>query len=349
MSIIDLADAGIAEELNLYEFPKMNYGFPYCMTEFDLKDISASSKGMGAQWGYPAFMNDSFLLDDYCQEEDNNRRPAFPLAPNSVASSLHFYMGTFCSVGDLTTQGTSVGLPCNWTDTPIISNHGFSGQSEGHNVVRLHFDDLGHKPRWDQVPDVILEQAEPCAGTGCISPYGLAVDGFGRLFISSDETNEVFMVSRIYNEHAVKLLTDRDNAANGNSKTEEEGKDNSKPDEGNQEDNKNVDNDVGEGDKSKDTGTDETSDENKDKNDDSTSDKVNEKDDDKANDKFNDDDKVSNKDQDDDKVSNVDQDDDKVSNVDQDDDKATDRYNDGDNANEKENDNEYDIEDDTEN
>ena len=185
------------------------------MTEFNLKDISAASKGLGAQWAHPAFMNDSVSLeslDEYCQAEANNIRPSVPLMPNSIATSVHFYMGEFCSVGDLSTQGTSVGLPCNWTDTPILTNHGVAEQPSGHNVVRLHFDDLGHKPRWDKEPEVILGEAEPCRDSGCISPFGLAVDNFGRLLVSSDTTNEVFMVSRAYNQTAVKLLTDRANA-----------------------------------------------------------------------------------------------------------------------------------------
>lgn len=191
------------------------------MTEYDLKEVSSASKGLGAQWAHPTFMNESFPLDEYCQQEENNRRPAVPLAPNSFATSVFFYMGTFCSVGDLTTQGSSVGLPCNWTDTPIVANHGMTGVAGGHNVVHLHFDDVGHKPRWDKEPDVIVSDAEPCSGSGCFSPYGLATDSFGRLFISSDETNEVFLLSRIYNQNAVKMLTDRDNKVNGDDEPEE--------------------------------------------------------------------------------------------------------------------------------
>ncbi|KAI7895459.1 uncharacterized protein EV154DRAFT_599072 [Mucor mucedo] len=217
----NLAVSGIAEEMNLYEFPKMNYGYPYCMTEFDMLGVSTLGKGLGTQWGHPTFMNDTFNLDEYCQDETSNRPPSVPLPSNSYASSVHFYMGTFCSVGDLTTQGSSVGLPCNWTDTPIIANHGIDGISGGHNVVRIHFDDVGHKPRWDLEPDIILQEATPCKGAGCISPFGLAVDQFGRLFISSDETNEVFVVSRIYNQNAVQILTDRANADDGDDEEDE--------------------------------------------------------------------------------------------------------------------------------
>ncbi|GAA5798746.1 hypothetical protein HPULCUR_004152 [Helicostylum pulchrum] len=211
-SIDNLAISGLAEEMNLYEFPKLNYGYPYCMTEYDLTKVSTSGKGLGTQWAHPTFMNESVQLDTYCQDEELNHPPAVPLPSNSFASSVFFYMGTFCSVGDLTTDGSSVGLPCNWTDTPIIANHGLSETAGGHNVVRLHFDDVGHKPRWDKEPEVILQETSICAGPGCISPFGLAVDTFGRLFISSDETNEIFLVSRIYNQNAVKILTDRANA-----------------------------------------------------------------------------------------------------------------------------------------
>jgi hypothetical protein len=185
----------------------MNYGFPYCMTEYNLQGISSAAKGLGAQWGHPSFMNDSLSLDEYCQNEENNRKPAFNIAANSIASSVAFYMGTFCSVGTLTTGGTSVGLPCNWTDTPIVANHGLSGQAQGHSVVRLPFDDLGHKPRWDKEPEVLLAEAQPCAGPGCLSPSGLTFDTFGRLYVSSDETNEIYIVSRIYNQEASVKLT----------------------------------------------------------------------------------------------------------------------------------------------
>jgi hypothetical protein len=177
------------------------------MTEYNLQGISSAAKGLGAQWGHPSFMNDSLSLDEYCQNEENNRKPAFNIAANSIASSVAFYMGTFCSVGTLTTEGTSVGLPCNWTDTPIVANHGHSGQAQGHSVVRLPFDDLGHKPRWDKEPEVILAEAQPCAGPGCLSPSGLAFDTFGRLYVSSDETNEIYIVSRIYNQKASVKLT----------------------------------------------------------------------------------------------------------------------------------------------
>lgn len=45
-----LAPNGVAEEMNLYEFPYKNYGYPYCFTEYDLQPYTAASKGKGAQW-----------------------------------------------------------------------------------------------------------------------------------------------------------------------------------------------------------------------------------------------------------------------------------------------------------
>ncbi|KAI8891194.1 hypothetical protein K501DRAFT_289786 [Backusella circina FSU 941] len=205
---LDLSHKGIAEELNLYEFSNNNYGFPFCMTEYDLEDLSSESKGAGGQWGHPSFMNSSLSLDDYCQDETNNRRPAVNIEPNSYATGVHFYMGSFCSVGNKETDGTSVGLPCNWTDTPLVANNGVPGKSSGHNVIRLKFDDLGHKPRWDKKPVVLLEQTKPCSDDTCFSPYGLTTDSFGRLYISSDKTNEVYLFYRVYDRTAAQKVTD---------------------------------------------------------------------------------------------------------------------------------------------
>ncbi|KAI8377849.1 uncharacterized protein BYT42DRAFT_496844 [Radiomyces spectabilis] len=207
----DVSQTGLAEEVNLYEFPQHNYGYPYCFTEYNMESYTPRFKGLGAQWAHPAFMNDSVDMDSYCQQEERNRRPAVPLAPGVHAHSIYFYMGTFCSVGDLETLATSVGLPCNWTDTPIVAYHGVSGQSQGHSVVHLPFDDLGHVSRWDKPEEVIFAAASPCTGAGCISPIDIAVDGYGRLIISSDESNEIFLVHRIYNELAAQMLTDKDN------------------------------------------------------------------------------------------------------------------------------------------
>lgn len=157
-------------------------------------------------------MNDSVNMDSYCQQEENNRRPAVPLVPESHASSIYFYMGTFCSVGDMDTMGTSVGMPCNWTDTPIVAYHNTN------RVVHLPFDDLGHVPRWDKQEEVIFEAQSD------IAPVGLAVDAFGRLVVSSDNTNEIFMIQRIYDENAHKALTDKYDAHERAQEAKEEAK-----------------------------------------------------------------------------------------------------------------------------
>ncbi|KAL0078834.1 hypothetical protein F4703DRAFT_1905968 [Phycomyces blakesleeanus] len=210
----DITEKGLAGEINLYEFPMENYGFPYCFTEYDLSSYTANGLGKGTQWGHPMFMNETMDLDSYCQTLDNSQQPAFPLTSSSNAIAVNFYMGESCSVGDLESMGTSVGMPCNWTDTPIVAYHGQEGGPEGHSVVHLGMDDLGHRPRWDKREEIIFEAAEPCSSDDlpCISPVGLAVDSFGRLFISSDDSNEIFRVNRIYNPKAAQELTDKDNA-----------------------------------------------------------------------------------------------------------------------------------------
>ncbi|KAI9020237.1 hypothetical protein CLU79DRAFT_703979 [Phycomyces nitens] len=210
----DITEKGLAGEINLYEFPMENYGFPYCFTEYDLSSYTVNGLGKGTQWGHPMFMNETMDLDSFCQTTDNSQQPAFPLTSPSNAIAVNFYMGESCSVGDLESLGTSVGMPCNWTDTPIVAYHGREGHSEGHSVVHLGMDDLGHRPRWDKKEEIIFEAAEPCSSDDlpCISPVGLGIDSFGRLFISSDDSNEIFRVNRIYNPKAAQELTDKDNA-----------------------------------------------------------------------------------------------------------------------------------------
>ena len=209
----DILSAGLAEEINVYEFPYMNYGFPYCFTEYDLNSYTKQAKGKGGQWGHPNFMNETVNLDQICDQDVNNRKPAIPVAPMNMASAIHFYMGQFCSVGNDKTLGTSVGMPCNWTDTPIVAYRGNPGQPDGHRVVHLPFDDLGHKPRLDKNEEVIFQSKQPCQGEGCIDPVGLAIDDYGRLLISSQNTNEIFMIERIYNVNAARLMTDEALAA----------------------------------------------------------------------------------------------------------------------------------------
>ncbi|KAI9321653.1 hypothetical protein BX666DRAFT_1850289 [Dichotomocladium elegans] len=207
-----IAPQGLAEEINLYEFPYKNYGYPYCFTEYDLKPFTDHAKGKGAQWGHPSQMNESINLDAYCEQDKNNRRPAVPLAPNTAASAMYFFMGTWCSVGDRETLGTSVGMPCNWTDTPIVAYRGHPGQPQGHYVAHLPFDDLGHVPRWDKSEEVILKAAAGSCDipeSNCLSPAGLAIDKFGRLLVTSETTNEIILVKRNFNERATTMLTEK--------------------------------------------------------------------------------------------------------------------------------------------
>ncbi|KAL0084487.1 hypothetical protein J3Q64DRAFT_1611902, partial [Phycomyces blakesleeanus] len=210
----DLYQTGLATDINLYDSPSKNYGFPYCFSEYDLEPNMPESKGKGSQWGLPIFANETGSIDAYCENIKNNQGPAIPIPSNTHAAGIFFYMGNFCSVGTSDSLGTSVGLPCDWTDTPLVAYHGVDGKEAGHSVVHLPLNDLGHKPEWDKSVEVVLEAEEPCGTSddkACIGPVGLAVDKFGRLLVSSDTTDEIFIVYRKYNEDAAKELTDEAN------------------------------------------------------------------------------------------------------------------------------------------
>ncbi|KAI8068394.1 hypothetical protein BC940DRAFT_366935 [Gongronella butleri] len=212
-SIMQKADNGesvnAADELNVYDTPLARYGFPNCYTGMDVAKARAKS-GM-TKMSHPKFKvkAEEGNAEEYCQKAENNQEPAILLPSDHETTGLTFYMGLGCSMGTERTMGTSVGMPCNWTDTPFVAHRGATGQSVGHSVARLQFDDLGHKPRPDKKNDILLQQAVPCTGYGCFTPTGIVFDSFGRLLVASEESNEIFLVNRIFSNLAAQMLTDK--------------------------------------------------------------------------------------------------------------------------------------------
>ncbi|ORX50178.1 hypothetical protein DM01DRAFT_1384899 [Hesseltinella vesiculosa] len=207
-----------ADELNLYEIPLARYGFPNCYTGLDMDDYYTQSSlrsgkgdlgsGVNRQKGHPSYKVADQDMNEYCKKADNNQLPSITLNPGLETAGLLFYKGVGCSMGNPSTMGTSVGMPCNWTDTPFLANRGPTGENTGHSVMRLPFDDLGHLPRPDKDNDILIQQVDPCTGYGCFTPSGLAFDGYGRLLIASEETNEILMINRVFSAMAAQMLTD---------------------------------------------------------------------------------------------------------------------------------------------
>lgn len=136
----------------------------------------------------------------------------------SQTKGIAFYRGLGCSVGDADSLGTTEGFPCRWTDHAFLATRNIG-------IVHVPFSDLAHAP--SGAPETIFGQTDisDCATKACISPVSLAFDSNGRIVTTSDTTNEVWMVRRLYNPDAGKILTDKANAADAASEAKDEAKD----------------------------------------------------------------------------------------------------------------------------
>jgi hypothetical protein len=113
--------------------------------------------------------------------------------------------------------GTTEGFPCRWTDHAFLATRNIG-------IVHVPFSDLAHAP--SGAPETIFGQTDisDCSTGTCISPISLAFDQNGRILTTSDTTNEVWMVRRVYNPDAGKILTDKANAADAASEAKDEAK-----------------------------------------------------------------------------------------------------------------------------
>ncbi|KAG2181734.1 hypothetical protein INT44_008549 [Umbelopsis vinacea] len=135
----------------------------------------------------------------------------------SQTRGIAFYRGLGCSVGDADSLGTTEGFPCRWTDHAFLA-------TRNTGVVHVPFSDLAHAP--SGAPETIFGQTDisDCSTGTCISPISIAFDQMGRIVTASDTTNEVWMVRRVYNPDAGKILTDKANASDAASEAKDEAK-----------------------------------------------------------------------------------------------------------------------------
>lgn len=175
-----------AEELNFHgkieagnKFLGGNFGYPTCVTARRVDTLSNAALCVGSQIAIdvPAGA-DAAALDAACQQKFLPARLSFPA--HTAPLDIKF-----------TADGKYA----------FISFHGSWNRSppDGYRVVRI---ELGA----DGQPVEAAEAANP--GTiimsngnntvcpdGCVRPLGLAIDGKGRMFMTSDTTGEIYVIS----------------------------------------------------------------------------------------------------------------------------------------------------------
>lgn len=172
------------------------YGFPDCTTVWNPRADPV---------GDPRFLNfttgEQFSLqlepergDAFCQNPKNNVPPRLSFQAHSVPLDIKFFLPKG-------SNNAKVALPASWSGDAFVSFHGSFDRTPptGYGVVRVPFTGLQPSaPPSSQTGFTFLAQATnltSCPGT-CIRPVGLAFADDGRLFVSSDSSGELFVISK---------------------------------------------------------------------------------------------------------------------------------------------------------
>ncbi|KAG9096403.1 hypothetical protein FS749_008580 [Ceratobasidium sp. UAMH 11750] len=132
--------------------------------------------------------------DAWCNNPNNVVKTVLLLEPHSAPLGLVFYDTTSRIYGL-----NSPGLPRTWDGDAFITQHGSWNRvpSIGYKEIRVPFKNSNPAAPYDStngfVPVVSAPDLTNCDGT-CIRPVSLVWDKQGRLFVSSDETGEIFVI-----------------------------------------------------------------------------------------------------------------------------------------------------------
>ncbi|ESK92644.1 nhl repeat-containing protein [Moniliophthora roreri MCA 2997] len=181
-----------ADELNVIDWPPAPnstpkfFGFPDCTT---LWNPEADPTGVPDYLGLDRGDQISLKLipqrdDAWCADEENNARPNVVFQAHSVPLDIKFYEGPQTS--------TPASLPSAFIGDPFVSFRGSFDRDPptGYGVVRV-------KSSLPNGYEFIVQTADLslCPGS-CIRPVGLAFAEDGTLFVSSDASQEVFVVEK---------------------------------------------------------------------------------------------------------------------------------------------------------
>ncbi|CUS08707.1 unnamed protein product [Tuber aestivum] len=183
---IDIHQNNPAEELNFlgnlketafkegYVAP--NYGYPYCFTTWDPRDIKNPTYDIGVGDQFALVMNDSFT-DSTCRDKFQPPRLSFQahMAPLDVKFHPH-------------------------TGNAWISFHGSWNRNVPIGYVISVVEFQGSEPKAPRNSDNSIKNimwngdTAACPGK-CFRPVGFAFDTAGRIWVTSDSTGEIYIIT----------------------------------------------------------------------------------------------------------------------------------------------------------
>ncbi|KDQ17343.1 hypothetical protein BOTBODRAFT_53460 [Botryobasidium botryosum FD-172 SS1] len=184
-----------AEELNVVDLKGGGaggfYGYPSCFTTWSgMQGLST-----GDQFSIELDKGGSGNVtrdDSWCSNSANNVRPEMNFQAHSAPLDITFYAAP--SSGD-----TSYALNKDWDGHAFVSFHGSWNRAPptGYGVIRVPFSSGAPVASASSTTGYAFVLQAPDLSkcpNGCARPVGLSFDQFGRLFVSSDTTGEVFLI-----------------------------------------------------------------------------------------------------------------------------------------------------------
>ncbi|KAI0789184.1 hypothetical protein C8Q75DRAFT_177587 [Abortiporus biennis] len=190
-----------ADELNVAEIQKGKennfFGFPDCTTIWNPKvDPTGDPQFINFRTGEQFSLQlESERDDEWCQNIENNIPPRLSFQAHSAPLDLKFFNPRHNVV-------SQTSLPMAWSGDAFVSFHGSFDRTPptGYGVVRVPFTSSNPTPISPPTStngyDFVIQTTDldTCPGT-CIRPVGLVFESDGRLFVTSDSSGELFVVS----------------------------------------------------------------------------------------------------------------------------------------------------------
>ncbi|KAG4255604.1 hypothetical protein FPRO03_04553 [Fusarium proliferatum] len=185
---VDVHNTNPGEELNFHGLPNdtssaqygANYGYPGCFSIYDtsnIKDYPGGAK-VGKQFaGTPQGETDLGFTDEECQEK---QAPRITFGSHLAPLDIKFLDGS----------AAYIAFHGSWNRNP----------GDGYRLSKVAFANGEPVPESDdskaEVPLMWNTDNTKCP-SGCFRPAGLAFDKSGRLFLTSDSTGELYVLTGV--------------------------------------------------------------------------------------------------------------------------------------------------------
>lgn len=184
----DIHNDNPAEELNRFYKAGLNFGYPYCFTEFNLsKEVGL---GKGSIWAWPSTMNDGIHNDSWCCSQ--TIPPTIAIQAHSAPLGITFFNASKVLDSTCASGIDSGSFPASFDGFAFIAFHGSWNRipPTGYKVVYIPMDNATGLPLptvTSPLPmDFFCHEGPGAVWPARIRPVDVKFDRCNRLLISTD-------------------------------------------------------------------------------------------------------------------------------------------------------------------